>query len=151
MENTHVKTVLLVTHTTRSTGKPQEGNNGVEPRFGRKRKIAPMSDINTLLRQQLQQLETELRAASLWSAQPPSEAAMASTMPFMYDTLQIEEWLQWVFVPRLHALLDANAGLPGSCSVHPLAEHEWTNRLPNGTHGAALKLLAEIDATLTKA
>ena len=35
-----------------------------------------------------------------------------STMPFMYDTLQVEEWLQWVFVPRLHALLDANAPLP---------------------------------------
>lgn len=110
-----------------------------------------MSETHTLLRQQLQQLEVALRAASLWSAQPPAEASMASTMPFMYDTLQIEEWLQWVFVPRMHALLDANAGLPDSCSVHPLAEHEWTNRLPNDTHGAALQLLADIDATLTKA
>ena len=110
-----------------------------------------MSDTPTLLRQQLQQLEAEMRAASLWSAQPPSDEAMSSTMPFMYDTLQIEEWLQWVFMPRLHALLDANAPLPTSCSVHPLAEHEWTNRLPNGTHGAALKLLCEIDANLTKA
>lgn len=113
-------------------------------------KSAAMSDTSTLLRQQLQQLEAAMRAASLWSAQPPSETAMASTMPFMYDTLQIEEWLQWVFVPRLYALLDANASLPTSCSVHPLVEHEWTNRLPNGTHSAALKLLAEIDANLTK-
>ncbi len=114
-------------------------------------KSVAMSDTSTLLRQQLQQLEDALREAALWSAQPPSEQAMASTMPFMYDTLQVEEWLQWVFVPRLHALLDANAPLPTSCSVHPLAEHEWTSRLPNGTHGAALKLLAEIDATLSKA
>jgi uncharacterized protein YqcC (DUF446 family) len=110
----------------------------------------PMSDTPTTLRQQLQQLEVELRAASLWSAQPPSQEAMASTMPFMYDTLRIEEWLQWVFVPRLHALLDADASLPGNCSVHPLAEHEWTNRLPSGTHAQALKLLADIDATLSK-
>ena len=119
--------------------------------FAGRRKIISMSDTPTLLRQQLQQLEAEMRAASLWSAQAPSEQAMASTMPFMYDTLQIEEWLQWVFVPRLHALLDANADLPGNCSVHPLAEHEWTNRLPNNTHSAALKLLAAIDATLSKA
>ncbi|WP_284336134.1 YqcC family protein [Comamonas sp. NoAH] len=110
-----------------------------------------MSDTSTILRQQLQQLEAELRAASLWSTLPPSEEAMASVMPFMYDTLQIEEWLQWVFMPRLHALLDAEATLPSNCSVHPLAEHEWTNRLPNGTHAAALKLLAEIDATLNRA
>lgn len=110
-----------------------------------------MSDTSTTLRHHLQQLEAELRAAALWGAQPPSEQALASTMPFMYDTLQIEEWLQWVFVPRLHALLDAQAPLPTSCSVHPLAEHEWSSRLPHGTHGAALQLLADIDATLTKA
>lgn len=109
-----------------------------------------MSDTNTLLREQLQQLEAELRAASLWGAQPPSEQALASTMPFMYDTLKFEEWLQWVFVPRLHALLDANASLPTSCSVQPLAEHEWNNRFPQGGHTAALKLLASIDSTLTR-
>lgn len=109
-----------------------------------------MSDTPTTLRQQLQQLEVELRAASLWSAQPPTEQAMASTMPFMYDTLRIEEWLQWVFVPRLHALLDADAGLPGNCSVQPLAEHEWNHRLPHGTHSKALQLLADIDTTLSQ-
>ena len=76
---------------------------------------------------------------------------MASTMPFMYDTLLVEEWLQWVFIPRLHALLDAQATLPSSCSVQPLAEHEWTQRFPNGAHGAALQLLAAIDATLSQA
>lgn len=117
--------------------------------LGEGAKSTPMSDTPTTLREQLQQLEVELRAASLWSVQPPPPEAMASTMPFMYDTLRIEEWLQWVFVPRLHALLDANAGLPGNCSVQPLAEHEWTNRLPHGAHGKALKLLAAIDATLS--
>ena len=109
-----------------------------------------MSDTSNVLRQQLQQLEAELRAASLWGSEPPSEQAMASTMPFMYDTMQVEEWLQWVFVPRLHALLDAHAPLPTSCSVQPLAEHEWSNRLPQGGYAAALQLLRDIDATLSK-
>lgn len=91
-----------------------------------------------------------MRAASLWTEQPPSQEAMASTMPFMYDTMHIEQWLQWVFMPRLHALLDGNASLPGNCSVQPLAEHEWSNRLPNGLHGKALQLLADIDRTLSQ-
>lgn len=109
-----------------------------------------MSDTSTTLRQQLQQLEAEMRTASLWSEQPPSQEAMSSSMPFMYDTLQIEQWLQWVFVPRMHALLDAKAALPGECSVQPLAEHEWNNRLANGVHAKALAVLAAIDATLSK-
>lgn len=109
-----------------------------------------MSTTPTTLRQQLQQLEAEMRSAALWSEQPPSQAAMASTMPFMYDTMQIEQWLQWVFVPRLHALLDANAALPGNCSVQPLAEHEWNSRFPQGGHGKALQQLAAIDASLSQ-
>lgn len=100
------------------------------------------------LRAQLQQLEAALRTAGLWSALPPSEQAMASTMPFMYDTLQVEEWLQWVFVPRLHALIDGGHALPGECSVQPLAEHEWTQRAVPG-HAAALRALAEMDALLS--
>ena len=107
-----------------------------------------MSDTSTTLRHHLQQLEAELRAAALWGAQPPSEQALASTMPFMYDTLQIEEWLQWVFVPRLHAMIDGGHPLPGECSVQPLAEHEWTQRtVPQ--HQAALRQLALIDALLS--
>lgn len=100
------------------------------------------------LRQQLEQLEAELRTASLWAVVPPSEEALASTLPFMYDTLQIEEWLQWVFVPRLHALMDGGLPLPGECSIQPLAEHEWTRRALL-QRDAALRVLAQIDATLS--
>lgn len=109
-----------------------------------------MSDTTTVLRQHLHQLEAEMRAASLWGGQPPSPEALASTMPFMYDTLKVEQWLQWVFVPRMHALIDAQAALPTSCSVQPLAEHEWNSRFPKGGHGAALMVLADIDATLSQ-
>ncbi|MDR0258759.1 MAG: YqcC family protein [Comamonas sp.] len=100
------------------------------------------------LRAQLQQLETALRDAGLWGALPPSEQAMASTMPFMFDALQIEEWLQWVFVPRLHALMDGGLPLPGECSVQPLAEHQWNERALE-RHQAALHVLLQIDATLS--
>lgn len=110
-----------------------------------------MNDARTLLREQLNQLEAELRAIDLWEAQPPSPEALSSTIPFMYDTLRLEQWLQWVFVPRLHALLDADAALPGNCSVHPLAEHEWTGRLAHLPHRQALEVLQRIDATLNQA
>ena len=84
----------------------------------------------------------------MWSSVAPSDEALASTMPFMYDTLKVEEWLQWVFLPRLHALIDGNLDLPSSCSVEPLAEHEWTQR-GVAKHGDVLRLIKEIDKLLT--
>ncbi len=82
------------------------------------------------LQGQLQALEAEMRALCLWSAMPPSVEAMASTMPFMYDTLEFHQWLQWVFVPRLRALIDARSPLPSNCHTHALGEHEFAQLAP---------------------
>jgi uncharacterized protein YqcC (DUF446 family) len=71
-------------------------------------------------------LETELRQQGLWAGMPPSPQAMNSVMPFMYDTLRLHEWLQWVFIPRTRALIEAGRTLPGNCHIHALAEHEMT-------------------------
>jgi uncharacterized protein YqcC (DUF446 family) len=98
---------------------------------------------------QLQQLEDELRAQSLWSATAPSPQAMASTMPFMYDTLKLQEWLQWVFLPRLRAVIDARGQLPCQSHVHPLAEHEWSQPVDFDKRQLLLLLLA-IDDTLNQ-
>lgn len=82
------------------------------------------------LQEQLQALEAEMRSLALWSEMPPSAEAMASTMPFMYDTLEFHQWLQWVFVPRLQALIDARSPLPGNCHTHALGEHEFAQLAP---------------------
>ncbi len=82
------------------------------------------------LLERLQALEAEMRALDLWSTVPPSAEAMASTMPFMYDTLEFHQWLQWVFVPRLNALIDAHSPLPGNCNTHALGEHEFARLAP---------------------
>lgn len=104
------------------------------------------------LRVQLHALAAALKQAQLWDAAPPDAQALASTMPFMFDTLRIEQWLQWVFIARLHALIDARAALPTACSVRPLAEHEWIER--QGRSDAptqeALAILSRIDTLLSQ-
>ncbi|MBS7244831.1 MAG: YqcC family protein [Comamonas sp.] len=107
---------------------------------------SPPSDLRPLLHA----LEAAMREADFWDALPPTEAALASTLPFMVDTLRIEQWLQWVFLPRLHALLDAQAPLPGACSVHPLAEYEWLQRAPGVASQTVLAALLAIDTHLTQ-
>ncbi|MBV8246828.1 MAG: YqcC family protein [Comamonas sp.] len=103
--------------------------------------------IHKELREHLQQLQAELQAQQLWSATAPSPKALESTVPFMYDTLQLHEWLQWVFIPRLQALIDAKGSLPHQSHIHPLAEHEWEKR-NDFDKRQLLRLINRIDATL---
>ena len=103
--------------------------------------------IHLELRDHLQQLEAELQVQKLWSATAPDPKALESTIPFMFDTLKIHEWLQWVYIPRLHAVIDANGVLPHQSHVFPLAEHEWEKRTDFDKRHL-LRLLNRIDATL---
>lgn len=109
----------------------------------------PLSPLHTALSEQLQSLQAELQLQGLWSATAPSPEAMASAMPFMYDTLELHQWLQWVFVPRLLALLDCGASLPRPSHVQPLAEHEWQAR-PEIDSRRLLSLLQTIDELLNQ-
>ncbi|MGP3593435.1 YqcC family protein [Vagococcus sp. WN89Y] len=74
------------------------------------------------IRQQLQQLEALLREHNLWQSCEPDASAFASTQPFCMDTLEPFEWLQWVLIPRLHALLDSQQPLPDTFAITPYYE-----------------------------
>lgn len=95
----------------------------------------------------MQALETEMRAQGLWSNTAPDARAMSSVVPFMYDTLKLHEWLQWVFLPRTRAVIDARKNLPGNCNIHPLAEHEFA-RLKEVNCTRLLELILDIDTLM---
>ncbi|WP_295801591.1 YqcC family protein [uncultured Microbulbifer sp.] len=68
------------------------------------------------------ELEAELRRLDLWQDQLPPEEALASTQPFCVDTLTLPQWLQFVFLPRMRYLLEAELPLPQNCGIAPMAE-----------------------------
>lgn len=70
----------------------------------------------------LGELEQELQRLKLWDIIPPSAEALASSEPFCVDTLALNQWLQWIFIPRLQALLDGGLPLPSNCGILPIAE-----------------------------
>lgn len=70
----------------------------------------------------LDDLERKLQALTLWSEQSPTDAQMASPQPFCVDTMAFEQWLQWVFIPRMQALAEQCLPLPGGCHVKPMGE-----------------------------
>lgn len=78
--------------------------------------------LHMRVRQQLHLIETLLREQGQWQAVSPDASVFESTQPFCMDTLEPFEWLQWVLIPRMHALLDGNHPLPESFAVAPYYE-----------------------------
>lgn len=92
-------------------------------------------------------IEAELRRLQLWDSEAPSAAALASTQPFAVDTLTLPQWLQFIFLPRMRALLEGGGVLPERCGIVPIAEEYF-----RGTTGAVttlLKALGEVDELLS--
>jgi len=90
-------------------------------------------------KQLLIELEAALLADNLWSELPPSPVALASTAPFCCDTMPLEQWLQFILLPKMQALLEAGVPLPNNIAISPLAELVYANNL-----SAVASLLAAI-------
>lgn len=73
----------------------------------------------------LQQLEEQLRKVDWWSGNAPDPRDLESPLPFCADTLAFEQWLQWLFLPRMRALLEGNLPLPGKSGLAPMGEMAW--------------------------
>ena len=81
-----------------------------------------MSERHSQLANLLFDLEKELRETQLWAQENPSPEALLSTEPFSIDLLTFTEWLQFIFLPRMYATIEAADDLPQSCSIAPMAE-----------------------------
>ncbi|ABU72192.1 hypothetical protein M892_14865 [Vibrio campbellii ATCC BAA-1116] len=90
----------------------------------------------------LQQLEAQLQHHELWQQTMPSAEALQSTEPFAIDTLHPHEWLQWIFIARMRALLESNQPLPRGFSIEPYFAEAWKQELH---YGELLETIRTID------
>jgi uncharacterized protein YqcC (DUF446 family) len=105
--------------------------------------------MHTEVAEVLIDIEAQLRQLGLWHKARPTAAALASDLPFCVDTLTLPQWLQFVFLPTLYALLEAGETLPGRCGIAPMAEEYF--RGTGLASGALLAALVRIDELLSEA
>lgn len=67
-------------------------------------------------------IEAELRRIGHWDRQEPPTEALQSEQPFAVDTLSFNQWLQFIFIPRIRFLAEQEGGLPSACNITPMAE-----------------------------
>ncbi len=79
------------------------------------------------MRSALDVLEAELRALNWWQSvsEQPSAVAMASVEPFCVDSMEFSQWLQWIYIPKMHAYMNQHGNLPAASGLLPIAEEAW--------------------------
>lgn len=97
----------------------------------------------------LLEVERHLREMELWSDQSPSAQSMASSQPFAVDTMEFTTWLQFIFLPRMYAIVEAEQNLPASCAIAPMAEQYFTAQVLDAR--VLVVALEEIDQLITQA
>lgn len=95
--------------------------------------------------EQLLLIERELRLQGLWGDESPSAEALASTQPFAVDTLEFEQWLQWIFLPRMKMILEQDLPLPNASGIQEMAEMVFSSRFMQGRDLQLQVLLKEFD------
>lgn len=105
-----------------------------------------MNPIDAQVELLLTRLEAELRRLDLWAERPPPAKALQSTVPFCCDRMGLECWLQWVFLPRMRALLASGGSLPTHCGIAPMAELYFEQR--DLSVPGLIALLREIDRVI---
>lgn len=95
------------------------------------------------VRERLQAIQQILQDAGLWQACAPNTEAFESQEPFCVDTMMPVQWLQWVFLPRMQAMLDAGVTLPVKLAVAPYYEMALEGEIP--ARASLLHALNELD------
>ncbi|WP_454565684.1 YqcC family protein [Pseudomonas sp. AIG] len=98
---------------------------------------------------QLLLIERELRTQGWWDEVQPSAEALSSVEPFSVDTLDFEQWLQWIFLPRMKMILEQDLPLPNASGIQEMAEMVFAQRNLRGKDRQLQVLLKEFDLLIT--
>ena len=97
---------------------------------------------------QLLLIERELRVLGWWKDVSPSVEALSSREPFCVDTLDFDQWLQWIFLPRMKVILEQDLALPNASGILEMAQMVYASRAQETR--ALQDLLAQFDRLITE-
>lgn len=107
--------------------------------------------VHEELEQALRELEATMRATDLWSMERPNPEAFESVQPFCIDTMALPQWLRFVFIVRLNALVEEAAPLPAKCEVAPAVDTYLAQQGARTSERLLMrKVVEEIDRLVTE-
>lgn len=88
-----------------------------------------------------------MRQHQLWLSEGPSQEALQSTQPFCFDTLSFTQWLQFVFIARLHQIIEFQKPLPQRSGIVAIAEENFKGASFDAT--AIIRCLFKFDMLIS--
>ena len=106
-----------------------------------------MHDIPSRIADVILEVEANLRTSGRWEKNRPSLSALASSQPFCIDTLKFEQWLQWIFLPRMKDILEQRQPLPMKSGIYEYAQDYFRKNDPRANK--LLRLIKRFDDLIT--
>lgn len=98
---------------------------------------------------QLLLIERELRVQGGGMKSRPLPKRFPVSSRFSVDTLDFEQWLQWIFLPRMKMILEQDLPLPNASGIQEMAEMVFAGRNVQGRDRQLQVLLKEFDQLIT--
>jgi uncharacterized protein YqcC (DUF446 family) len=98
----------------------------------------------------INQIETEMKNVGMWQDEPLPPDKLAVKAAFGQDKLSFEQWLQFIFIPRVKEIIATKGNWPPESQVSLQAWREWKQYGSEDKCDHLLGLLKEFDALFTK-
>ena len=100
------------------------------------------ADLYTRISAAIVEIEAEMKRIGYWRAEPLPEEAYNFRQAFAMDTMAFSQWLQFVFIPRVHQIIEQRGEFPSQSMVGAQACREFDGD-PNTPH--LVSLLSEFE------
>jgi uncharacterized protein YqcC (DUF446 family) len=87
--------------------------------------VSGIQSLGQLTNQLLTELIHQLNIQGLWQKNKPNLCELSSTAPFCCDTLTFEQWLQFIFIPKIQTMIIQGEALPTKIALTPMAEESF--------------------------
>jgi len=102
--------------------------------------------LNKKVAERIAGIEAEMKRSGYWSAEPLPQKAYQFQQAFAMDTMAFSQWLQYIFIPRVHQILEEQESFPAESMVGAQAMRELDG---DGKASQLLSLLGEFDDLVT--
>lgn len=75
--------------------------------------------------EQVDAIEAEMRRIGIWQERPLDPRQLRFTRAFAADTMAFQQWLQFVFIPRVREVVAARGAFPARSMVAAQAVREF--------------------------
>jgi uncharacterized protein YqcC (DUF446 family) len=90
----------------------------------------------------ISEIEAEMKRIGYWSLEPLPEEAYDFRQAFAMDTMTFAQWLQFILIPRVRAIIEEKADFPSQSMVGTQAVREFDGE---ATASGLVILLGEFD------